>query len=233
VATLSLGRCIVALIVLFATATAGKADMILWSYFSGAGPSNLFVTSGPGNTSSLLLLGSPHTNEHDAENVPVINMLSIGSHLDFHNMASTLNITLSDTAAFRSHTFNFPVVFNGSADGTTHTSSVIMSFTGSTTQSSDIGNNHYTVTMGPVKQLQWTSASSLGIAASLATIASVFPGNHTFTGEVDAQVKVGPTGAPAVTPEPSGLLLAAIGLLIAAGASLHTRRKGRARPLAA
>jgi hypothetical protein len=225
VAHFSLGRCIAALTVLFATATAGRADMIQWSYFSGAEPSNLFVNSGPGTpTSSLLLLGSPRTNEHDSKNVPVIGMLALGTHLDFHNTAGTLNITVSDTAAFRAQTFSFPVVFNGSADAPSHTSNVVMSFTGSTSQSFTLGGNQYTVSMGPVHQLHWTSASSLAPRASKATIDAVFPGNNTFTGEVDAHVRVGPAGAPAITPEPSGLILAGMGLLTAAGA-LRARRK--------
>jgi hypothetical protein len=211
----NLQRYLVALFVLLVTATVGKADMILWSYQSGAVPTRIVVSGGPDTpTATLILGGSPTTLEHDSASVTVVRMLTTGSHLNFQNASSTLGLDIKDGASHRDHMFTFPVVFNGTADVPTHASNVALTFPNGMSQSFVLGNSRYTVTIGPIQPLTWT------------TIGRNFPGSNAFFGEVDAQVTVSPANT-AATPEPSTLALAGIGLLAAAGATWRSRRATR------
>ena len=220
-ARVSLGRCVAALFVLFVTATVGKADMIRWSYQSGAGPSNLILSTGADvPTSNIILGGSGRTSEHDSINVPVVRLLTNGAHLNFNNASSTLSLTIFDGASHGQHLFLFPVVFNGTADVPSHTAAVALTFPGGATQSVVVGGIQYTVTIGPVQPLTWT------------TLGAHFPGVGAFLGEIDAQVRVSRDGA-AASPEPSSLILAAMGLLTAAAAAWRARRGVRIDPVRA
>jgi len=218
VAKLGLRYYIAALFALCLTATFGRAEMILWSYQSGAAPSNIFLSGGPeAPTSSLLLGGMGNTQEHDSATVTVVRMLTAGNLFNFQNATSSLGLDIKDTASSAMHMFTFPVVFNGTANLGTHASNVTMTFPGGTSQSFTLGGNLYTVTLGPIHPLTWTS------------LGGNFP--NAFLGEVDAHVTVGPSDA-AASPEPSSLILAGMGIAFAAGASWRRRRR-RAPQLAA
>jgi hypothetical protein len=204
-----------ALIVLLATATLGKADMILWSYQSGAVPTSIVVSGGLHTpTATLILGGSPTTQEHDSATAMVVHMLTTGSHLNFQNASTTLGLDIKDHASHAQHMFAFPAVFNGTADVPTHSSNVTLSFPSGMSQSFVIGNNRYTVTIGPIQPLAWTA------------IGANFPGRNAFFGEVDAHVTVSPANT-AATPEPSTLALAGMGVLTLAGAAWQARRRAR------
>jgi hypothetical protein len=76
-----------------------------------------------------------------------------------------------------------------------------------------LGDNKYTVTIGPFHPLTWIHLDPPGID----------PTNGQFEGSIDAQVNVSPVNA-ASTPEPSCLVLAAIGLVTVSGLAWRKRR---------
>ena len=210
----SLRRYLAALFVLCLTATFGRAEMILWSYQSGAVPSHIFLSTGPGSQSSSLLLGGiGNTAEHDSATVTVVRMLTFGNQFNFQNATSTLSLDIKDTASSANHMFTFPVAFNGTANLATHASNVTVTFPGSTSQSFTLGGNVYTVAIGPVQPLTWTS------------LGARFP--NAFMGEVDAHVSVN-SSSPAATPEPSTLTLVGVGLVVV-GSTWRRRRRTRAQ----
>ena len=212
---LSLRRFLAALFALCLTATFGRAEMILWSYQSGAMPSHIFLSTGPDSQSSSLLLGGMgNTPEHDSATVTVVRMLTFGNQFNFQNATSTLSLDIKDMASGANHMFTFPVAFNGTANLATHASNVTVTFPGSTSQSFTLGGNVYTVTIGPVQPLTWTS------------LGARFP--NAFMGEVDAHVSVN-SGGPAATPEPSTLTLVGVGLFAVAASGWRRRRRTRAQ----
>jgi MYXO-CTERM domain-containing protein len=189
--------------------------MILWSYQSGAMPSGIFLSGGPGSPSASLILGGmSNTPEQDSATVTVARMLTTGSLLNFQNSTATLSLDIKDTASGAMHMFTFPVVFNGTANLATHASNVTVTFPGAGPggQSFTLGGNQYTVTIGPVQPLTWTS------------LGAHFP--NAFMGEIDAHVSVN-SGSPAATPEPSSMVLAGMGLFALAGAAWRQRRRTR------
>src|SRR5262249_50377438 len=121
----SLGGCVAVVLALFIATTTAKAEMIVWSYQSGANPSNIILSTGQNvPTSSILLGGTPLTQEHDSANVLVVHMLTTGNQFNFDNATSSLGLSIKDGASSAQHMFSFPVAFNGTANLTTHASNV-------------------------------------------------------------------------------------------------------------
>jgi hypothetical protein len=123
-----------------------------------------------------------------------------GTNVPFNNAPFTLNLGLGDTASGALGNLIFPGLVNGSSD-----TGIRLTFTVPTTQDLVLGQNRYTVHLGPY--------------------VSPGPLDSGQLGSLSAQVDVSPAGSPAATPEPSCLVLAGMGLVTVAGAAWRKRRR--------
>ena len=191
-----------ALAVLFLAAPAARAD-VAWTYTWDVTPKVL--TGDPGNSGALTFT-APAADSHAAGNSTVLaaalSTLSsaLPSHPDtFSGQGYSLSLKLTDDASGQSGVLTFGGKLFGSMSAAS--SNITNSFTAPLTQTLSLGGHTYSVTIGPF----------------------VAPGGpmQDNKGAISAQVAVGPAVAQA--PEPSSLLLAALGL--PAAAALRRRRR--------
>jgi hypothetical protein len=198
---------------LFLATGAARADLIGWSYDWGRTP--LAVSADGSGTGAINLATSPGTPIVGDSNIIAVNLTTASSATDttpdtFTNKAYSLTLTLTDGPSQATG----QVTFNGHFDGTLSATnaSIKNTFDGDTTKTLRIGNDFFTVTIGPYTP----------------------PGapNASLTGSISAFVSVnqGPVVEPPVpipaeqAPEPSTLVLAALALPLW---GLARRRGGR------
>jgi hypothetical protein len=190
-------------LVLFTTAGA-RAELIHWSYSWSRSPVDVHADSPGTGYISLTdqgLKSAAGDSYLVATNLQAHSTASIQNPDRFTNKSYTLTLYLQDKDSGKSGTLSFTGEFNGAltADSTNLTNT----FTGATTQSLVLGNNVYTVTIGPYTSPGPTGAVNSGSIAAR------------------AEVKVSPVIA---SPEPSSGLLAMLGV-VGCGLALVRRRR--------
>jgi hypothetical protein len=192
--------------------------MIQWSYSSGADD-----VPGPGPINQGI--GGPFFGMHvysqrsdsqlNSAQVLLVRMqpFSEGPGIGDNNRALafqfldapfTLSVGLRDNASGALGNLLFPGLLNGLVSKGPD-NNVRLSFTGPTTQEMVLGQNRYTVHLGPYVPPGPLDSGQLG--------------------SLDAQVNVSPASGPNATPEPSCLVLAGMGLVTVAGAAWRKRRR--------
>jgi hypothetical protein len=213
---------LVALSFLAATPGNGRAEMIQWSYFASGG-SNYPLFGNPGVIApvnqiypldGIWIAGGGKGQEVGPQTVPVVEMTSVAGHYLFHNAPLTILMNIKDQASQASGNLTFQVLFDGTLDGPSRTSTVYPVFLSPTKQLLTLGGNRYTVTIGPFHPFTWVHLDPPGID----------PTNGQFEGSIDAQVNVSPVQG-ASTPEPSCIVLAGMGALTFAGTGWRWRRR--------
>jgi PEP-CTERM motif len=198
------------LLVVLALAGASRADTIHWYSTWSSSPTE--VNSDILGAGKITLSGNPSAVEHDTNSyTTAVNIQTYlapaAASATFTNAPYELDLTLTDKTSGDSHVFSFTGVFNGTL--TALATQIDNSFTSPSTLSYKIGDNFYTVVMGPYA---WPDVP-----------------NSTLVGAISAQVLVGTSAMPNTVPEPSTLLLSAVGLSLG---GMHWLRRGRQRKLA-
>jgi hypothetical protein len=197
-------------VVLLGTTTT-RADLISWGY--NWAPVATSVTAGTGYVSFTNEL--PNTAQGNsnivATNLGVFSMANPGTPDTFAASGAndgeyTLKINLTDPATSATGTLMFTGQLQGSFSQ--FSANITNTFTGLTTQSIDLGDTHFVVTMD--------SYTPPGPPGSV---------NH---GSIAAFVEVSPRDHLAGVPEPSTMALAGIGVGLAGLAAWRRRRRAAA-----
>jgi hypothetical protein len=147
----------------------GRADPVAWTYSWSASPSSVFADSpGTGYISVSNLTTSSVAGNSDvvAANLQVHSTATAAQPDVFTNAPYTLTLTLTDVPNNRAATVSFTGQLNGTA--TALSAEVTSAFTGSTTQSVQLGDNQYQVSISsftPPGPPGAVSAGSIGARA--------------------------------------------------------------------
>jgi hypothetical protein len=204
----SLCRSALALGAVLLAAAGARADNVDWSYNWTPLTSKVAATTGSG---WIEMTNEPVGSAEDTSDIVASNLISHSTATTktpdvFTNAAYKLSLTLIDEVSKQSATLSFTGEFNGTM--TAKKSLISNTFTGPVTQTAVLGGNTYTVTIN-----SFTPPS---------------PPTATQKGAISAIVKVSQdVGGGGQTPEPSGLVLAGLGLA-GLGAGCWRRRARRA-----
>jgi hypothetical protein len=163
-----------ALALLLAATTSGRADPIAWSYSWSNSPTH--VASDTPGSGYLTLSNESKTNAVGDSDIVATNIqghsTATGGQVDtFTNKTYTLSLALTDTASGKSGHLDFTGELNGTL---TATSSVITNtFTGPTTQTLVLGDNLYSVTIDSYTAPGPPNSANPGSIGALATV-SIF-----------------------------------------------------------
>jgi hypothetical protein len=195
-----------ALALLLVASAGARADFIQWSYNWNIAPISVLSDSGNGSVS---FTNQPAQNASGNSDTVATNLkansLASPSTPDTLNStgAYTLTLSLTDTASGTTGTLSFSGKLSGSFSK--DSANITNSFNTPLQQQLFLGDNTYTVTIGPY--------SPPG------------PPDSTNLGSIAAHVAVTPTsGTIASVPEPSTLLLGLFGLSSAGAFSWRKRR---------
>lgn len=203
-----------ALALLLLAGARANADFIEWSYNWDRNPVSVLSDSGNG---SVAFTNEPLKNATGSSDTVATNLkassLAPASNPDTLNNTGyyTLTLTLTDTASGQSGSLTFKGKLGGtfSADSANITNTFFAPGTNtpesSVTQTLFLGNNSYTVTIGPYSPPGPPDSTNFGSIAAHVEVSSLVITNN--------------------TPEPSSLLLGLFGL---SGAGVFSRRKRRA-----
>jgi hypothetical protein len=185
---------VTALLLSLTTAAEARADLIYWSY-SWTNSPNTIEADTPGTGSVSLTNESTHTAEGNS-NIVATDLRTSSNAPDsnpamFTNKGYSLVLSLTDNASGQTGTLTFNGVLNGTLTKTS--SNIQNTFLGSLTQKVLLGNNVYTVTIGP-----YTPPG---------------PPNSANAGSVSGNAQVTVTNVQ-TTPEPSTYVLSLGALLI-------------------
>jgi hypothetical protein len=179
--------------VLLAAAVA-RADLVPWSYnWTPGAPAVLDDTADGGKITMTNEPTGKAVGSSDivATNLKTYSKADPASPDQFTNKGYSLVLALTDNDSHQAGTLTFTGVFNGTISA--QNSNITNTFTGPATQKLLLGHHLYTVTIG-----QFTPPAPPG---------SVNSGSISAT----AQVSVNPVPV-SQTPEPSGVVLAGLGL---------------------
>jgi hypothetical protein len=215
-------RFVLAVLMLAAVGAEVRAEMTHWVYeTSGTRPSvyDGYIQQGGLGISGPLgrhdEFGAATFRVLDFHTFNTDNQKGDGYPDSFWRVRYTANLAIQDGDSKLSGTLYFHGALYGKANEQTHVSGIYTLFEGPTTQSITIGNNRYTATIGPFHPFVW------------APVPPIIPGQDSgehFAASLDAHVDVAAVGPTIVTPEPSSLALAGIGLAAAASAAWRKRR---------
>jgi hypothetical protein len=182
-----------ACVLILLAAAEARADLIHWTYNWSASPANIFADS-PG-TGYIHLTDEPGNSAAGnsdivATNLQVHSTATAAKPDAFTNKPYTLTLALTDQASSASGTLAFTGQLSGTA--TAGSANITNTFTGIGVQSLQLGDNVYTVTVGP-----YTPPG---------------PPNQSNSGSIGAHALV----VIHHLPEPSGLFLGGIGLSLLA-----------------
>jgi hypothetical protein len=194
---------------------AAQADLIRWSYDWVRSP--LVVTADGAGTGSINLATNPGGSIVGDSNIVAVNLTTASTATadvpdTFANKSYALTLTLTDGPSQAMG----QVTFTGQFDGmlTDSSASIKNTFEGDTTQSILVGENFYTVSIGPYTPPGGPNSSLTG---SISAFVSVVGGEP-------IPEPIPTTGFPAEqAPEPSTLVLAALAVPLGA---LVVRRRG-------
>jgi hypothetical protein len=177
---------------LLAPAAPAKAEFIPWKYNWSRSPS-VIAADAPGTGSITLtdesLKSAAGDSDIVATNIKVVSTATANNPDVFTNKSYTLTMLLLDVESNQSATLAFTGLFNGTV--TAFNAKIRNTFTSDTTRELILGENRYTVTIGPF----------------------VPPGPPTSdnAGAISAFAQVSVTDIHK-SPEPSTLVLAVVGL---------------------
>lgn len=180
-----------ACVLLCFTTVGARAELIQWSYNWSRSPAQVYANSPGTGYISLTDEGMKSAAGNSylvATNLQAHSTATIQNPDVFTNKTYTLSLFLQDTASGKSGTVSFTGEFNGTL--TAESTNLTNTFVGATTQSLVLGNNQYTVTIGPFSPPGPPGAVNYGSIAAR------------------AEVKVSPVIS---SPEPSSCLLALLG----------------------
>ena len=140
--------CGVALAFLMATSTVARADLVHWSYSWSRSPSE--VMADPPGTSSISLTDESLQQVVGNSDIVSTNLRTNSTAPDakpdhFTAKPYVLSLTLTDEASGASGTLNFSGVFDGTVSA--HSANITSTFTGPISQSIQLGEALYTVTL--------------------------------------------------------------------------------------
>jgi hypothetical protein len=187
----SAGWFAVALAVPLFTASA-RADFIAWTYnWTPSAPTITADSPGTGgiNMTNEPTKGASDTSDTVATNLRTFSSASAATPDKFTDKAYSLTLFLQDDASGASGTMVFHGAFSGTLSATN--AKITNTFTGDLTQELTLGDNKYTVTIGP-----FTPPG---------------PPNASNSGSIAARVVVEPREVNTI-PEPSSLVLSFVGL---------------------
>jgi hypothetical protein len=190
-------------LLLFGTSCA-RAELIQWSYSWSRTPTQVMADS-PGtgyiSLTDQTMKSAAGNSYLVATNLQAHSTATLANPDVFTNKTYTLSLFLQDTDSGKSGTLSFTGEFNGTL--TANSSNITNKFLGQTTQSLQLGDNLYTVTIGPYTSMGPTGALNSGSIAARADVkvSTIFQ-----------------------LPEPSSYLLALLG---ASGSLLFVRRRRR------
>jgi hypothetical protein len=199
---------LVALVLLLAAGAGARADFIQWSYNWNINPISVLSDSGNGSVSFTNQPAQTASGNSDtvATNLKANSLADPATPDTLNNTgAYSLTLSLTDTASGQSGTLSFAGKLSGSFSK--NSANITNAFTGPTTQTLFLGNDSYTVTIGPYSPPGPPDSTNLGSIAAHVDVSAI-----------------GPSGNP--SPEPSALLLGLFGL---SGAGVFSWRKRRVR----
>jgi hypothetical protein len=206
-----------ALGVLVVAGVHARAEPIGWEY--SWEPSSLVVAANNGGTGGISLTLQAldfATNSSDivATNLRTFSSAPAGTPDTITDGAYTLNLSLTDSKSGRTGSMTFTGAFSGSFSTTS--SNVANQFTGETTQVARLGENIYTVTIGPYAPPGPPSAANAGTISAHVEVATD-PGGGGGGGN----------DRPGDVPEPSTLVLSFLGMSMVGAASWRKRRAAK------
>jgi hypothetical protein len=184
-----------AALALLVSARPACADLIPWTYNWSSSPSEL-PADAPGTGHISFTDEAPRNvvgnSDIVATNLRTVSTATDGNPDKFTNAAYKLSLSLVDSTSGQGGTLAFTGVLNGTV--TAGSSNLKNSFTGDTTQTIQLGDNLYTVTIGPYSPPGPPDSTSAGTISAYAS------------------VTVQAVGSIATVPEPPALLLASLAL---------------------
>jgi hypothetical protein len=196
-----------ALAALLLGGAAARADLASWKYnwtpnvpaiFSDQGNSKITLTNEPSGN-------AVGTSDIVATNLKTFSTADPNNPDTFSHKGYGLVLALTDVASGTTGTLTFSGEFNGTLSSLS--SIITNSFTNSVTQQLTLGNNQYTVTIGPFTPPAPPGASNFG---SISATAFVTVGNINHS------------------PEPATFILAGLGLGVLGLVSLYRWKRGQA-----
>lgn len=199
------------LLLLLFTRVAVLADFIEWSYAWSRSP--LVVAADGEGTGGISLATATDGQAVGNSEIVALNLTTFSSAAGtidlFTAKAYRLTLELTDQQSGATGALTFQGQFNGTL--TTTAAFISNTFTGATTQTLPLGGNLYTVALGPYSPPGPPGDSSSGALSATVSVSAL-------------------PAAPPVqdTPEPSGLLLAGLGLgFLGLGCCWRARRARR------
>jgi hypothetical protein len=196
-----------------------RAEPISWDY--GWEPASLVIAADGGGTGGVSLTVQAPVNAQGPSDIVATNLRTFSSAAvttpDSINQGNySLALTLTDGATGRTGS----MTFTGYLSGTFSTSSSNLKnfFTGDTTQSMNLGNHKYTVTIGPYAPPGPPGAANAGSISAFVDVVRIPPDDPGDDGDDDDPPP------PNETPEPGTLLLTCLGVSCLGAASWRKRR---------
>lgn len=199
----------IALALLLLAHSSARAGFISWGY--NWTPSAAQVSADGGSSGYLSLTNTPPNTALGSSNTVVTNLhtfstASATSPDTFTHANVSFTLELTDSASNKTGSLTFSGYFSGTMTG--NSANVQLQFTSPTTESTTLGGNTYTVSMGTYTPPGPPGASNAG---SLNAIVSVAPADG--------------TGGISSVPEPSTLVLAGLALPWVGLSGWRVRRK--------
>ncbi len=195
---------VVGLTLLLASGSQARADDITWDYQWDRTPAAVLAGTGGVSFTNELQKQAVNSSDIVATNLKVFSTAApnapdvLGAGANY-----TLKLTLTDVASGKVGSLSWNGALSGSFSASG--SNVINTFTSALTQFLSLGNNTYTVTIGPYSPPGPPSESNSGSIAAFVDVASNGSINNT-------------------TPEPSTLLLSFLGVSVMGAAGWRKRR---------
>jgi hypothetical protein len=200
--------CGAALLWLLTFGSSARADLIYWNYSWSRSPSDVLADS-PGTGSISLtdegLKSAVGSTDIVATNIKVHSTAPPQTPDTFTNAAYTLSLYLADQASGFNGTLSFTGLFNGTISALN--SNIKNTFTGLVTQFLVLGDNKYTVTIGP--------------------FVPPGPPGSTTSGSIGAHATVKVESLINDVPEPNTLVLALAGMPLFGVAAWRRARHGK------